>query len=561
MARGWGIAAPEPDLADRALRSGLHPGALAVLDARGIRGEAGLREHLETRVDDLLDPYEIHGMKRAVARVHRAITEKEPVMVLGDYDVDGTCGAALATHMLRALGARVTPRIAERLEDGYGLSPRAVARVLAEKPKVLICVDHGINAVAQVAELRAAGIDTVICDHHLPGDEVPDAAAVLDPAVQGDGAPGRALCGAGVACKLMWALAAAAGPGRRDELAPVLLRTLALAAVATVADLVPLDIENRRIVRLGLRAIAGAGPVGLRTLADKCRVDPARVLAEDISFGLAPRLNAAGRMGAGAEALELLLALDEGPAQAAAKTLESRNRRRRRTEDSVWKEARGAGKDADRIIVAAGKGWHPGVLGIVASRLVEAHGKPAFVIATNKGRGRGSARSGGFVSIHEGLEACSGILEGFGGHAFAAGFDIAPDRVDELRAALEEWALTAAPPVPPGHGDADAVLPLADVGFDLIRDLERVGPFGKGFDRPRFAVHDAMLEGLTTSGHDDRHLVLNLGQGEAKRRAVAYGRGGRLEELAGRDTVDVLFTPGLTRGGRPQIELRILDFA
>ena len=348
----------------------------------------------------------------------------------GDYDVDGVCATALAVEVLRLLGAEVEAFLPSRFEHGYGVAVASVEALAAGGAGLLVTVDCGIAAPEAVARARELGLDVVVTDHHRPGEVLPDAPIVASRAPSGAAYPFADLCGTGVVLKLAQALWSRRHGGDPAALPPGARPLSDLVALATVADVVPLADENRALVRRGLRRLAEAERPGLRALMSSAGVDPARLRASDLSFRLAPRINAAGRLGDPPLALDLLLAPSRSEAQPLAEQLEGRNRERQQVEDTILRaaaaeiERSGALERGDRVLVAAGEGWHEGVIGIVASRLVERHARPVVLIALDGERGKGSGRSVSAYDLHAGLAACSGHLERFGGHRAAAGLSI-----------------------------------------------------------------------------------------------------------------------------------------
>jgi single-stranded-DNA-specific exonuclease len=502
---------------------GLSHIAASVLARRGFGDPAAARRFLDA--DETHDPDRFRGMEEAVATVTGHIERRSLIAVHGDYDVDGVCSTAVLTAALRSLGAVVRPRLPSR-DEGYGLARERVDEVHRAGAGLLITVDCGITATAQVAHARRLGLDVVVTDHHLPGPELPDC-PIVHPGVGGYPAE---LCATGVAFKLAQALFRAAGedPARLD-------RELDIVALATVADLVPLVGENRTLVRRGLRALAGARRPGLRALMRVAGVDPQSVTETTLGFALAPRINAAGRLYRADAGLELMLTPDESRAMEVARELDAANTERQSVETAILFEAERRMSDLQaaeaagarpRAHVLDGEGWHPGVIGIVASRMVERYHRPFVLVALDgHGRGRGSGRSIAPYDLHAGLSACAEHLVGFGGHRMAAGLEIEADRVAGFRAAFAAHAaaaLTEADLVKEER--VDAVVPGDALGLELAEELGRLRPFGIGNPGVSVLVPAARVSDVRPMG-EGRHVRFTVTSGGVRSRAVGFGIG------------------------------------
>ena len=475
-------------------------------------------------------PAAFSGLREGAARILAHVERGSRITVHGDYDCDGVSATAVLVRALRTLGADVDWYLPSRIDDGYGLAPATVERLAARGTDLLVTVDCAITAVEEVAAARAAGLDVVVTDHHAPRADgrLPDA-PIVHPAVGGYPCP--ELCAAGVAHLLARALLDAAGmdPDAADA-------DLDIVALATVADCVPLVDENRRLVRAGLRALASTRKPGLQALMAVARVDPSGVDAGAIGFRLAPRINAAGRLHRADAGLELLLTTDVERARAIAAELDAVNTERRDIETRILFEveaqvaaARAAAGGAEpAAYVLAADGWHPGVIGIVASRVAERHHRPAVLIALDGDRGTGSGRSIPTFDLLGGLEAASADLLRHGGHRAAAGLTIARDRVDAFRAAFTAHAASvlAAEDLVPAQR-VDAVVPGDVLQLGLAEELERLAPFGIGNPEPALLVPSALLADPRPMG-EGRHVAFTLAAGGARSRCVAFGRGGGL---------------------------------
>ena len=493
---------------------GVSPYTAAILTRRGFGDAEAARRFIEA--EESHAPELLAGMGDACATTLRHIATGSRVVVFGDYDVDGVCSTAILIRALRAIGADPAWRLPSR-EEGYGLSDAVVRELAGQGAGLIVTVDCGVTAVGEVALARELGVEIVVTDHHRSGDALPDC-PIVHPAL-GD-YPFEHLCGAAVALKLSEALRRAAGidPAGANE-------DLDLAGLATLCDMVPLVGENRRIARAGIAELARTRKQGLRALMAVTQLDPADVDERAAGFRLGPRINAAGRLKRADAALELLLTEDRERADEIARELDGLNHDRRDTEQRIASEAERlcAPQLAAGAIVVAGEGWNPGVVGIVASRLVERHRRPCVVIALDGDSGRGSGRSIDPYDLHAGLGAASEHLLGYGGHRMAAGLEIAADKVDEFRAALAAHASAALAPgdlMP--RQEAHAVVPAGALTLDLAEELERLAPFGAGNPAPVLMVPAAGIEHVTAMGEKRDHARFTLSAGTARARGVAF---------------------------------------
>jgi single-stranded-DNA-specific exonuclease len=497
---------------------GVSPVVGSILARRGFVDVDEARRFLAA--EESHDPLTLPGIPVACELILGHVERGSVIAVFGDYDVDGVCSTAMLLRTLRALGADPVWELPSRFDEGYGLSGPALERLRGRGVELLVTVDCGITAVEQVGAARAAGLDVVITDHHRPGEELPDC-TVVHPALGQYGC--AELCASGVVLKLSEALFGAAGrdPAEAAE-------DIDLAALATVCDLVPLRGENRRIVREGLVALGRTRKAGLRALMEIGGVAPGELSEHALGFRLGPRINAAGRMQRADAALELLLTDDAARAVEVARELDLLNRDRQEAETRILfaAEAACAPQAHQGAIVVAGEGWHPGVVGIVASRLVERWRRPCVVIALDgQGGGRGSGRSISPYDLHAGLAACSDHLGRFGGHPMAAGVELEAGAVEPFRRALAAHAgaaLTPADLMPVER--VDAIVPGGDLGLALVEDLELLRPFGMGNPQPTLLVPSARFERVTGMGEDKEHSRFTLvAAGGAKSRGVAFG--------------------------------------
>ncbi len=540
MAEGtWTIHSCDALEADRLSRElGMSATTASVLVRRGYADPVAASAFLAGELPGH-DPFLLGDMQEACERLRAAIAAGTKICVHGDYDVDGICATALAVIVLRELGADVDWHLPSRFEEGYGVSGETLARLRGEGYGLVLTVDCGITAVEEIAEAKAAGLEMIVTDHHRPGDAVPDCPIV---ATRPSSYPFPELCGTGVVYKLAEALL---GPGD-DRLA----RHLDLIALATIADVVPLVDENRALAISGLRRLATTTRPGLRALMRAARVDAATVDEGAVGFRLAPRINAAGRLGRPTAALELLLTDDGDVAARLAADLEELNRERQAVEERILREATAAidswpeARRRRRGYVVAGESWHEGVIGIVASRLVERYHRPVVLIAGTEGDWKGSGRSIPTFDLHAGLAACSQHLERFGGHRAAAGLSIRPESVDDLAAAFAAHAdehLTDDDLRPVTR--IDAVVPGTALTLSLCSELRRLAPFGLGNPGVTLLLAGCELSDLTAIG-EGKHLRFRVGAGDPSRpagTAIAFGLGSHLDRYRRPGRYDLAF--------------------
>jgi single-stranded-DNA-specific exonuclease len=541
------------------------PAALCrLLVLRGHATPAAARTFLKPRLEDTGDPLLLADAAQAVERVARAVRGRERILVHGDYDVDGMCSAALFTRVLRSLGGDVHAFVPHRMHDGYDLGHAGVRRAVEVGAGLILTADCGIVAHDAVLQAKSAGIDVVITDHHTPGPVLPDAAAVINPNRLDCRYPFKGLAGAGVAFKLCEALVSALG-GDRDAL----LWHLDLVALATIADLVPLREENRTLAYFGLRVLRETRNTGLRALMASAGVatdEP--IAAGQVSHVLAPRLNAVGRLGAASRGVSLLLTDDTAEAAALAAEMEAENRTRQDVDRKILDEVL-AMLDAsfdpahDYGLVLSSPGWHPGVIGIVASRVVERVHRPVLLIAEDpgEGRGRGSGRSIPNFDLFSGIHACAGLLERYGGHRQAAGLDVRLERIDELRAAFNAHAHAVLSPDDfIAEVRVDLEVELAEATAGLCRLMRHCGPFGMGNPQPVFVARGVIADGAREVG-GGQHVKLTLRQHGATLPAIGFRMAERLRGIDLASTaIDVAFQLQEDHwNGRARLQARLVD--
>ncbi len=573
----WTIAPAWQGCEHAARRLGVSPLIAQLLFNRGVAEAGGepdddaIRSFLKPEMKSLPDPELLPGAVAAADTIARKIRDRKPIVIYGDYDVDGITAIAILWHLFKLAGAKATYYIPHRIEEGYGLNGDALRQIRADGADTLITVDCGITAVEQARTAREVGLTLIVTDHHTPGEALPEADGLVHPCI-GTTYPNPHLCGAGVAFKLAWAIARNLSGSLRvgAEFREYLKQATCLAALGTIADVVPLIGENRILAKFGLSALAESGLVGLRALIETARLDGKKINSEHVGFWLAPRLNAAGRMGHAQLAAELLTTADDARGREISLYLEDQNRRRQALEKRIFGEARERieadrlASDARRGIVVAGTDWHAGVIGIVASRVVEAYRRPTVLISLAEGDGQGSARSIAAFPLHKALAACGEHLLGWGGHAMAAGVRIAPDRVAAFTEAFVERAnqwLTARDLEPRLRLDAE--VDLANLSEAMVRDLERLAPFGQSNPQPRFASPPLLLDGEPrTVGRNGEHLSFCLTDGRTRRRAIAFGKAAHMDALCRHRRCRVAYQPMLnTFNDRTSVELQIMDLA
>ena len=537
----------------------LPPLVCRLLVSRGFAQPGDARRYLRPRLDHLHEPSTLGDLDRAVERVVRAIRSREKILVHGDYDVDGICSTTILTRTIRWLGGDVTPFIPHR-SDGYDLTAAGVAAARRVGATLVVTCDCGTSALTPIRELREAGVDVIVSDHHLPGGPLPESYAVLNPRKPGCPSPDKDLCAAGVAYKLALGLTTAMGASPN----PV-LNMLDLVALATIADVAPLRGENRVLAIYGLRLLNETKNVGLRAMIRAAGLDRKLITSGRVGFILAPRLNAAGRVGHAMRGVELLMAPDESTANPIARELEELNTRRQELDRATLEQAREMTRaldlDATFGIVLAAEGWHPGVIGIVASRIVEEFGRPTILVALEGAEGKGSGRSITPFDLHGGISQCRDLLLRFGGHRSAAGVTIARDRVAEFARRFNDVARATLTPedlVPELRADLEVDLREVDENLEVL--LRYVEPCGVGNPSPVLVARGVRVATPPKAiGRDG--LRVRLAQNGTELTAIAWGMAHRLPELVVGAAIDVAFR--LERdewNGESRLQARLADF-
>ena len=549
----WKVNEPDPSAVNTLVRSGYAPLAAMVLAARGICSNAQAHKYLDCDTP-LLDPFLMTDMDKAAGRVGLAMARGEKIAVFGDYDVDGITSTCLLTDFLRRHGANVVSYIPGRLEEGYGLNPIAIAQLSQEGVQLIITVDCGITAVAEAELCRELGIDLVITDHHECKDALPYAAAVVDPHRPDGGYPHKNLSGVGVAFKLASALC-----GDQEEV----LRDYAdMVCLGTVADVMPLQGENRVFVARGLQSLARTTRPGIAALMAESGCDAKNVSASSIGFMLAPRINAAGRMGKIELAVELFLTDDPGRAAEVAKQLCDLNRQRQSVESEIYDQAVAmlpAGQPPEAIVLAD-ETWHQGVVGIVASRIAEEYACPAFLICLDGEHGKASSRSHGGFNLFASLTALSSLLESYGGHELAAGFTINRANIPEFRRQICQLAAGFySDDTPRTSLEIDCAIPAELLTISNIESLSVLEPCGNCCPKPVLMMKNLTIERITMVG-GGRHMRLRLRSGRCGLNAIYFSANPAAVSIQTGDVVDIAFTPQVNEfRGERSVQMNVQD--
>lgn len=537
-----------------------------VFVSRGMLDGGKIRKFMNPDIGSMFDPFLMDGMAAAADRILRAIAGPEKILVYGDYDVDGVAGTSILYNFLKSRGSDAHYFIPDRMEDGYGLTFSSVEKVKELNASLMITVDCGISSVDEVRSLQDSGIQVIVTDHHECRELLPDAIAVLNPNKSGCNYPFKELAGAGVALKLVQALCIRLGCA--DEFK----KYIDLAALATIADMVPLQGENRVIASCGLKAMETTRNIGLSALIKVAGFGDKPMSSYSVAFGLAPRVNAAGRLGSADRSVGLFTTDDQVLAEALAKELDSENKSRQETEVEILEEAISFVRERldpvrDRVLVISGEGWHHGVIGIVASKVLERYNRPCIVISVEDGIGKGSGRSIAGLNLFKALASCEDLLERFGGHEMAAGLTVREDRIDELRARLNKYAgnvLTEADLLPCVR--VDAFIENTDITMDSARELAKMAPFGCGNAGPVFG-YTAICIGEIKTLSAGKHLKLRLSShtpGLSGRKldieAIGFNMGELADVYETGDVIDVIFSMEVNSwNGSERIQLNMKD--
>lgn len=568
----WVLRSADEDCNDQARSWGVSPLIAELLINRGLKDKDAVTAFLTAPMNQLLPPEQLPGATEAARLILQAVAAKKRIVVFGDYDVDGTTGVAILCHMLKQIGAEFDFYVPHRVAEGYGINVDSAKRLVENGAEMIVTVDCGITAVEPAAYCRTVHVPLVVTDHHTPQEVLPDASAIVHPAIE-DGYENPHLCGAGVAFKLAWEIARqTSGSDRvRPELKDLLLDMLPLAALGTIADVVPLVGENRIIAKHGLTRMTRSTLPGLQAIMTSAGTNGRPISGYDVGFKLAPRINAAGRMGHAQLAVELFTTDSQARAGEIALYLEDHNRSRQTTERKITKLAKAAVESSDlasdtrRALVVSGTGWHPGVIGIVAARLVDRYHRPAvvFTFPTDADdEAQASARSIRHFDLAEALSHCQEHLISHGGHAMAAGLRIARDRLPAFTECFVEYAnnrLTGADMIPSLSVDTEVA--ISDLTLPTVEAIAGLGPFGVGNPKPRLATDWLELAGEPRCvGKNSDHLQASFTHNGSSVRAIGFGLAPHLDELKHHRRCRVAFEPFINEfNGRRTVEMQLVD--
>lgn len=571
MEKRWTCPSPDSGLQER-LVSSLHisPLLARLLANRGISDVDSAHVFLQPKMTHLSNPLEHPGLEKAAKRLAKAVRAGERIAVYGDYDVDGVTGTAILLLFFDLLKANATWYIPERLEEGYGLNQLAVERLAADGVNIIVTVDCGITSVKEADILKAKGVELIITDHHEAASELPVALAIINPKLPDSNFSYRDFSGAGLAFKLCWALAEILSNQKRvtPQFRAFLLDAVGLAALGTIADSVPLTGENRILAKHGLAFLSKTTHPGIRALKEVSNLAGPTLSSRDVAFRLGPRLNAAGRVWTAAFSLELLITRHPEKAKTLAQHLEKSNRERQKIQaemlgSTMKKIEKEIDLDSTRVIVLESESWHPGVMGIVASRLVDEFYRPAIMIALRGDEGTGSARSVPGFHLPAALEASRSKLISFGGHSQAAGLRIRREDVEGFRYLVNKFASEGmkAEHLEPTL-NTDGELAFKDISVAGVREMDLLIPYGEGNPEPVFIARGLQIAGqpCRVGGQSGRHLSLFLRQGDTSFRAIAFSMGEMLTQAEGHTgPVSIVFTPKISNWRGEAVELEIKD--
>ena len=556
--------------------AGIAPVVAQLLVSRGITRPPEAEQFLAAKLSDLRDPGELPGADLAAELVHEAVQTGQRITIYGDYDADGMTSTAILLRGLRLLGAEVDYYVPNRMEEGYGLNDAALQKIADRGTRLVISVDCGIASLEEADTASRLGLELIITDHHEMKERLPRAAAIVHPRLPGSDYPFAGLCGAGVAFKLMWRICQKQSDARRvtDRMRNYLLSAMGLAAIGTVADVVPLLDENRVLVRHGLKTLKAQPSVGLAALMQVAGLqDKPELSSDDIGFLLAPRLNATGRLGQGELGIELLTTDSHDRAEALAQRIDELNADRMGVEREILQAAKAqisesfTPVDSQPALVLAGRGWHPGVIGIVAGRLSDTYYRPTIVIsqdAQGEQPAIGSGRSIPGLNLHQALAHCDALLQRHGGHAAAAGLQVEDAQIPAFRQAFCDYVsseLCEADYQPRLTIDAEASLP--SLTLRTVKQLEQLAPFGQDHRRPTLCARGVELGAEPKRmGRGEKHLSVMLQQHNVRIRAVAFHQGDwvdALKEVSG--PLDIAFRPVINEfNGRRSVEVQLVDW-
>ena len=563
----WIYEEPAPELAAIAKRlsakAGIHPSLGKLLVDRGITEESEMRRFFRPQLSDLHDPFLMNDMQIAVDRLNAALGRKERIMVYGDYDVDGCTAVALVYKFLQQYYSNIDFYIPDRYEEGYGISKKGVDYAAATGVKLIIVLDCGIKAIEEIAYAKEQGIDFIICDHHVPDDELPCAVAILNPKRRDNHYPYTHLSGCGVGFKFMQAFAASNGIEFNK-----LTSLLDLCAVSIASDIVPIMGENRILAYHGLRCLNSNPNIGLQAILEVCSLDDRELSMNDIIFKIGPRINASGRMQNGREAVELLVEKDYATALEKASRINLYNEARKDLDKQMTEEAIEQVRDLPQLeqrrsIVIYNEEWHKGVIGIVASRLTEQYYRPAVVLTRSEGMATGSARSVSGFDVYKAVQNCCDLLENFGGHTYAAGLTLKVENVEEFSQRFEQYVTDhILDEQTEASLEIDGVLDFKDVNFKYYQELKRFAPFGPGNPRPIFCTKRVYDYGTSkVVGRGQEHIKLELVDNKSNNimNGIAFGQSSQARYIKTKRAFDICYAIEENTHKRGEVQLQIED--
>lgn len=563
----WIYDEPSPEAAAAAQKlaaaTGIHPALGKLLLERGYSDAGAARRFFRPQLTELHDPYLMDDMTAAVARLNAAMGRKERILVYGDYDVDGCTAVALVYKFLRQFYSNIDFYIPDRYEEGYGISKKGIDFASETGVRLIIVLDCGIKAVDEIAYARELGVDFIICDHHVPDEVLPAAAAILNPKRRDSHYPNPHLSGCGVGFKLMQAFAASNGIEFNK-----LISLLDLCAVSIASDIVPITGENRILACHGLRCLNSNPSIGLRAIVEVCGLGERELTMSDIIFKIGPRINASGRMQNGREAVELLVEKDYAAAIEKARRINLYNEARKDLDKQMTEEAVGQvrdlpGLDDRRSIVIYNPAWHKGVIGIVASRLTEQYYRPAVVLTQSEGLATGSARSVSGFDVYKAVQSCADLLENFGGHTYAAGLSMRVEHVPEFSRRFEAYVAEhildeqTEPSL-----NINAYLDFQDVDFQFYQQLKRFAPFGPGNERPVFCtrrVYDYGTSKVVGRGQEHIRLELVDNKSNSVMNGIAFGQSSQARYIKTKRAFDICYAVEENTHKRGEVQLQIED--
>ncbi len=563
----WHFKCTPPEAASRAKKLaealGIHPALGKILVERGVNTEQEARRFFHPQLAELHDPYLMDDMQTAVDRLNRAMGRKERIMVYGDYDVDGCTAVALVYKFIQQFYSNIDYYIPDRYEEGYGISRKGIDFAAESGVKLIIVLDCGIKAVEEIAYAKEQGIDFIICDHHVPDDELPPAVAILNPKRRDNHYPDTHLSGCGVGFKLMQAFAVSNGI-EFNKLAAL----LDLCAVSIASDIVPVTGENRILAYHGLRCLNSNPGIGLQAIIEVCGLGDRELTMNDIIFKIGPRINASGRMQNGREAVELLVERDYAAALAKAERINLYNEARKDLDKQMTEQAmecvtRLPHLDTRRSIVIYSEEWHKGVIGIVASRLTEQYYRPAVVLTRSEGMATGSARSVTGFDVYKAVQSCQDLLENFGGHTYAAGLTLRVENVEEFSRRFEEYVTAhISDEQTEACLDVDAELDFKDITFRFYQQLRRFAPFGPQNAKPVFCTHRVYDYGTSkVVGRGQEHIKLELVDDKSNNvmNGIAFGQSSQARYIKTKRAFDICYTVEENTHKRGEVQLQIDD--